>query len=563
MKIGLAQINPITGDLTGNVGRCRAAITTAAREGADLVVLPEMALPGCPPRDILFDTSFIEALAGATADLAEQVRECPPVLVGTVLVGGSRTHYHPGLYNAAVLLQNGEVQMAAAKRRLRSDDVFYEQRWFLPGSEQPPILIAGQQVGILLGGDLQDEESDLHPAVALRAAGAELLVVLSASPYSHNILPQRLQDARRAGLPLIYTNLCGANDELIFDGRSFVLDAEGNLVASLAGFAEEVRVVEVKHPISANVGIIEIPPIPIGGNLSMAQRDPPLPPLEKGGKHKRSPLLSPLSKGGQGRISITPTEPSSAAELFSALVLGVHDFVSKNRLERAFVGLSGGIDSATVAVIAAHALGPERVTAVAIPSRFTDPRSTSSAQQLAQALGIEFKVMALEGLHRAAESELGDLLAHGTGGENVQARLRALILLSLVNRYGGVLLNTSNKTELSLGYGTAHGDLVGTLCPIGDLTKPEVVSLARWINSVKPVIPAFILERPPSAELRPDQVDPFDYPTISPQIERLVQENRSNEILRRTENKRWQLGVVLRVSEKAFGTGRLIPITRR
>jgi NAD+ synthase (glutamine-hydrolysing) len=241
----------------------------------------------------------------------------------------------------------------------------------------------------------------------------------------------------------------------------------------------------------------------------------------------------------------------------------VRDFIAKNRMERAFIGLSGGIDSATVAVIAAHALGPERVTAVAIPSRFTDPRSTSSAQELAQTLGIEFNVMALEGLHRAAETELGDLLTHGTGAENVQARLRALILLSLVNRYGGVLLNTSNKTELSLGYGTAHGDLVGTLCPIGDLTKPEVVSLAHWINSVKPVIPAFILERPPSAELRPDQVDPFDYPKISPQIERLVQENRSNEILRRSENKRWQLGVVLRVSEKAFGTGRLIPITRR
>jgi NAD+ synthase (glutamine-hydrolysing) len=426
---------------------------------------------------------------------------------------------------------------------------------------------------------LQDEESDLHPAAALRAAGAELLVVLSASPYSHNILPQRLQDARRAELPLIYTNLCGANDELIFDGRSFVLDAEGNLVASLAGFAEEVRVVEVDIPSPPGRGQGEglFFPCP---QESVTESPQPIPPApfphsptgaRSAGKGEEAPISAAFAAKIEGGEDPHPTlslgareeKNSSAAELFSALVLGVRDFVSKNRLERAFVGLSGGIDSATVAVIATHALGPERVTAVAIPSRFTDPRSTSSAQQLAQALGIEFKVMALEGLHRAAESELGDLLAHGTSGENVQARLRALILLSLVNRYGGLLLNTSNKTELSLGYGTAHGDLVGTLCPIGDLTKPEVVSLAHWINSVKPVIPAFILERPPSAELRPDQVDPFDYPTISPQIERLVQENRSNEILRRTENKRWQLGVVLRVSEKAFGSGRMIPITRR
>jgi NAD+ synthase (glutamine-hydrolysing) len=240
----------------------------------------------------------------------------------------------------------------------------------------------------------------------------------------------------------------------------------------------------------------------------------------------------------------------------------VGDFARKNGLARAFLGLSGGVDSAVAAVIAAEALGPANVTGVAIPSRYTDPRSTSSAGELAGALGIGFEVVELEPLHAAAESALGELLV-GTAAENVQARLRALVLMAYVNRHGGLLLNTSNKTELALGYGTLYGDLAGGLCPIGDLTKPQVYALARWIQGAREVIPSFILERAPTAELKPDQVDPFDYPTVAPALERLVAANRSNATLRRSEHKRWHMGVVLKVSEKAFGTGRLIPITRR
>ena len=216
-----------------------------------------------------------------------------------------------------------------------------------------------------------------------------------------------------------------------------------------------------------------------------------------------------------------------------------------------------------MAVIAARALGPERVTAVAIPSRYSDPRSTTCARQLAEALGIGFEIVELELLHSAAESAMGDLLSDSTAAENVQARLRAIILMGFVNRYGGLLLNTSNKTELALGYGTIYGDLSGTLCPIADLTKPEVYDLARWVDARWAVIPPFTLERPPSAELRPGQIDPFDYPRISPIMERLVEENRSNAALRRSEHKRWQAGVVLKVSRKAFGSGRMMPITRK
>jgi NAD+ synthase (glutamine-hydrolysing) len=308
---------------------------------------------------------------------------------------------------------------------------------------------------------------------------------------------------------LIYVNLCGANDELIFDGRSFAL-ASGEIIAALAAFEEDVHVID----------------------LETASR-------------------------------IAPAETHAQEEPYRALVLGVRDFARKNRIERAFVGVSGGVDSSVVTVIAADALGAANVTAVAIPSRYTDPRSTTCARELANALHIRFEKVELECLHRAAEMTLGDLLNEGTAAENVQARLRALILMSFVNRHGGMLLSTSNKTELAVGYTTLYGDMAGTLCPIADLTKPEVYALANWINAARSVIPRFALERPPSAELRPDQVDPFDYARIAPAMEQLVRTNRSDTAMRRSEHKRWQMGVILKVSEKAFGTGRMIPITRR
>jgi NAD+ synthase (glutamine-hydrolysing) len=242
----------------------------------------------------------------------------------------------------------------------------------------------------------------------------------------------------------------------------------------------------------------------------------------------------------------------------------VRAFVAGNGLKRVFLGLSGGIDSSVVAVLACEAVGPGRVTGVAIPSRFTDQRSTTAARELAATLGMGFEVVELEAMHAAAEESLTHVIAHGTTvAENIQARLRAVILMAYVNRYGGLLLNTSNKTELALGYGTLYGDLACSLSPLGDVTKPDVLALARWINRRSEVIPPFVIERPPSAELEPDQVDPFDYPKIAPAMEELVLANRSNPVLRRSEHKRWQHGVILKVSAKAFGSGRMVPITRR
>jgi NAD+ synthetase len=510
MRIALAQINTCVGDLEGNVERCLAAIDTASKEGADLVVLPEMAVPGYPPRDILLDPSFSEAVFEATSDLARRANGGPPTVVGTLMPGDHKPPRHPGLYNAAVLLDRGGGHPVGIKRLLPVYDVFFEPRWFLPGPMVPPTDIAGKRVGFMVCEDLWDKGYEIHPPADLLAAGAEVLVCIAASPYRRGTMDQRLFNARRHQCPLVFVNLCGGNDELIFDGRSYAINRSGEIIVQLPGFKEEVRVVDL-----------------------------------------------------EGDKPINTEEMNPDEELFEALVLGVRDFAQKNHLEHAHISLSGGVDSAVVAVIAAEALGPDRVTAVAIPSRYTDPRSTTCARDLSQALGIHFKVLELEQLHAAVEASLGDLLEGGTTAENVQARLRAMIMMSFVNHHGGFLLNASNKTELSLGYATIYGDMAGTLCPIADLTKPEVIALAHWINSERSAIPGFILERPPSAELRPDQVDPFDYPKVAPEMELLVQGNRSDLSLRRSEHKRWQMGVILKVSEKAFGTGRMIPITRR
>ena len=539
MKIALAQINPTVADLPGNVERCLDAIETAHRLDADLVVLPEMAIPGYPPRDILCDDSFTGAVFEATRDLARRAADGPPAIVGTVTASGHHPPNHPGLYNAAVLLRGGDIQLVAAKRLLPSYDVYFEARWFLPGPPSSPVTVANRRggstrIGVLICEDLWDEGYDIHPPADLLAAGADVLIGISASPFRRGTLTQRLHHMRRPRCPLVYVNLVGSNDELIFDGRSFVLDGEGNVLVQLPAFEEAVQIVNLDNSRITNYeSRIELP---------------------------KSSIELPVSSFQNLKSEIQNSE----AELFHALVLGIRDFAHKNGIPRAFLGLSGGIDSAVTAIIAAEALGPECVTAVAIPSRYSDPRSTSSARELAEALGIGFEVVELESLHAAAENALSDLLAHGTAAENVQARLRALVLMTYVNRYGGMLLNTSNKTELALGYGTLYGDMAGTLCPIADLTKPEIYALAAWIQETyDKVIPQFIIERPPTAELKPDQIDPFDYPKISPVVERLIQENRSNAAIRRSEHKRWHMGVVLKVSEKAFGTGRMIPITRR
>ena len=518
MRIGLAQIDTRIGDFAGNRRRIVAAVAEARRQGADLVALPEMVVTGYPPRDLLLDPDFVARAVETTEEIARELTDGAPVILGTVAPSGSATPGHPGLWNAAVLLEEGRVAALVPKRLLPAYDVFHEPRWFVPGGASPPVEIAGRRLGLLVCEDLWDEGYSVHPGADLLASGAEILIAISSSPFRAGVLARRFHHARSQGAPVVFVNAVGANDELIFDGGSFVTDARGEVIASLPRFAEAVEVVDLD----------------LGGPLA--------------------------------------PEMGMEEELFAALVLGVRDFAAKNGLARLFLGLSGGVDSALVAAIAAEAVGPGRVTAVAIPSRHTDPRSTASARELAATLGIGFEEIPLEPLHEEARRTLSRLLLEdaGTTDENLQARLRALILTAWVNRRGGLLLNTSNKTEISLGYGTLYGDLAGTLAVIGDLTKPTVYGVARWLAaSGHAAIPSFILERPPSAELKPDQVDPFDYPQVAPAVEDVVQgqpggaeAERWRRALLTSEHKRWQHGIVLKVSEKAFGTGRMMPVTR-
>lgn len=533
MKLAIAQINTTVGDLEGNVRRILDAAKSVADQKPDLIVYPELTVCGYPPRDILYDASFVEAVQQATVDLARRAKGLPPLLVGSFAPADAsrKIFQHPSLNNIAYLMQSGEMKVAQIKQLLPVYDVFYEPRWFLPGTKTlPPIDIARTKVGVIICEDMWDEEYPIHPGLDLKAAGAEILICISASPYRRGAGEGRVHHAKRqvvvttgldtaatstpptrpSELPLVFANLVGANDELIFDGGSFVLGGE-----KLKMFEEEMKVVEWK--------------------------------VESGAERKE-----------ERRKSLADEE-----EVFRALVLGLRDFADKNNLKHAFVGLSGGIDSSVVAVIAAEALGRERVTGVAMPSRFTDARSTESARELAERLGIRFEVVELEKMHKAAEQVLGEERSGGVGGENIQARLRMIILMSFVNQRGGFLVNTSNKTELTLGYSTLYGDMSGAISPLGDLTKPEVYALARWINVERDIISLYVMNRKPSAELRADQVDPFDYERISPEVEALVQNNQSNPAMRTSEHKRWQMGLVLKVSEKSFGRGRLMPITRK
>jgi len=508
MKIAIAQINTTVGDLTGNIRR----ILDAAEKvrDSDLIVFPEMTVPGYPPRDMLYDASFVEAVQAATLDLAHQAKGLPPLLVGSFAPSGEKHYQHPSLHNIAYLVQDGEMSVAQVKQLLPVYDVFYEPRWFVPGTKTlPPVEIAGKRIGVLICEDMWDEEYPAHPGADLRAMGAEMLVVMSASPYRKGIHDGRLYHAKRQGLPLVFVNLVGATDELIFDGGSFVLGA-----AQWGRFEEEVRLVDFDE--------------------------------EKEREKEK--------------------EDAGEEELFRALVLGVRDFARKNGMQQAFMGLSGGIDSSVAAAIAAEALGKENVTGVAIPSRFTDVRSTGSARELAANLGIKFEQVQLENMHAVTEQTLGAERSEGIPGENIQARLRMVILMSYVNRAGGFLINTSNKTELTLGYATLYGDMAGAISPLGDVTKTEVVRLGRWINSglkVGGLIPEFVMTREPTAELRAGQVDPFDYEVVSPQAESMVLADESNAMMRASEHKRWGMGVILKVSTRAFGRGRMVPITRK
>jgi NAD+ synthase (glutamine-hydrolysing) len=561
MLVGLAQVNAVIGDFRGNLekmlafaeaaaGRGSGAVARSGPEGrVDLLVFPELSICGYPPLDLLAQDSFAEENLAALRRLQ---RELPPeIAVAVGHVDRNRTGRGKPLVNAVSVIRGGEIVFTQAKTLLPTYDVFDEARYFEPARERRVFEIAGSRVGIAICEDIWWEEPPVpgfrygvDPIKDLLDAGAELLVVPSASPFIAGKLELRLKLARKAategGVPLLYCNLLGGNDSLVFDGRSFALDAAG-ATSALAGWEEELLVVDSGAPAR------------VAGGAAAA--------------------------------------PAAACDRFDeierALVLGLRDYMGKCGFKTACLGLSGGIDSALVAVIAAEAIGADKVTCVSMPSRYSSAGSVDDSVALCRALGMRLESLPIEGPFSAY---LGLLEPKFEGRpqdiaeENLQARVRGSILMAWSNKFGALLLTTGNKSELAAGYCTLYGDMCGGLSVIGDLLKTEVYGLARRINARagRAIIPEATLTKAPSAELRPNQTDQDSLPPyeLLDEVLRLYVDEelgaaeivgrghdpalveRVLAMVGRAEHKRRQAAPVIKVSKRAFGMGRRMPIAR-
>ena len=554
MRIALAQVNPRVGDLAGNSDLVVRSARDAAAAGAVLVVLPELVLTGYPPLDLLDEREFVLDAAAAEGDLVRRLgAEAPGIAVVFGTVGRSAGPLGKALQNVAIVAIDGREIHRTAKTLLPSYDVFDEDRWFQPAAEAPvPLDLGGRRIGVSICEDIWNDELfwprrlyPRDPVAELVGAGASLIVNLSASPYHRGKRGTResmlASSAFRHGVPVAFCNQSGGNDELIFDGSSALLDGTGAVVSRSPAFVEDLLVVDV----------------PEAG----PQRAQALPRLEP------------------------PAGDGSPREVRQALVLGVRDYVRKCGFSRVLLGLSGGIDSALVAALAAEALGPGAVEGVLMPSRYTSESSNADALDCAARLGIATRTIPIEPAHAAL---LGLLTPHFDGKpadvteENVQARVRGVILMGLSNKHGSLLLTTGNKSELAVGYCTLYGDMTGGLAVIGDCYKGWVREICRDVNSEREVIPQAILDKAPSAELRPDQRDEDDlppYPVLDRVLEGLLERRctraelqaeglpedvirRVRRLLDRNEYKRRQAPPILRVTTRAFGTGRRLPIAR-
>ncbi len=533
LGIALAQINLLVGDVQGNAGRVVAAARSArARLGADLVLLPELSLSGYPPEDLLFHRGFRRQIEAGLARLRAEV-DAAAVLVGFPEYSGK------DIYNSAALITAGEVTAIHRKAELPNYKVFDEKRYFRPGSQPTVVELKGFRVGLLVCEDIWEPEA----AQLARGAGAELLAVINASPYEIHKQREREDIARarvrEVGLPLAYVNLVGGQDELVFDGNSFVMDAAGAVV-------------------------LRAPPFEEGSYLARFERD------------------------ARGKVVPQPgelcAELSDEASAYRALTLGVRDYVTKHGFPGVVMGLSGGVDSALTLAIAADALGSERVQAVMMPSRYTSSMSLEDAAQQARILGVRYSVLSIEALFESALATLkGEFAGRAPDAteENIQSRCRMLLLMAISNKTGRMLLTTGNKSEMAVGYATLYGDMAGGFAPIKDCSKSLVYRLANYRNSLAPVIPPRVIERPPSAELRPEQKDSDSLPpyeVLDPILEAFIEEDlsvdeieargfdratvaRVLDLVKRNEYKRRQAPPGVRVSRRAFGRDWRYPIT--
>jgi NAD+ synthase (glutamine-hydrolysing) len=547
MKIGFAQINPIVGDLSGNFEKIIGSYERLATAGAELVLTPELAIPGYPPQDLVFKSRFVPENLAVLEQLHARVGDAP-LLVGFVDRNEGRGK---PFHNAAALLERGKPIRKAHKSLLPTYDVFDEDRYFEPASRVEAFDVCGKRVGITICEDIWTEHYlprplyDVEPVRGLIEQGAEIIVNLSASPFSlHKPAIRREMVgalARAYQRPICYCNAVGGNDQLIFDGNSIAVNASGELIAQLASFQEEEAIIDT-----------------------------------------------------DAAFTIEFREGKTPEELFAALSLGLRDYLRKCNFKSAVLGLSGGVDSAVVAVIAADALGAENVIGVSMPSPYSSRGSTDDALALAGNLGIKCLEIPITNAFTAFKAQFAEIfkgLPENETEENMQPRLRAMTLMALSNKFGDLLLTTGNKSELAVGYCTMYGDMAGGLAVISDVPKTMVYELARWINSDyssrggrrHEIIPRSIIEKAPSAELKPNQTDQDVLPPyeILDEILRLyVEENLSARdivnhgfdektvrwVQRRVdlnEYKREQAAPGLKVTSRAFGVGRRMPIAQK
>ena len=520
MRLALAQINTVVGDLAGNRARILAAVAEARAAEAHLVVTPELAVTAYPPEDLLLRPAFVAAAEASTREIAAACE-------GIVALVGTPWRFGGDLANACAVCSDGEVRALYRKRLLPNYGVFDEERYFAPGGAGLVVPLAGHRVGLTVCEDVWQP----GPAAELAGAGAELLVNLSASPFHVGKAEEREEmlatRARDNGLPLVFCNAVGGQDELLFDGHSVVLDAAGEVRARAPGFEEHLLVVDL------------------------------------GARGRIAPFAPPLEQMRRG------------------LTLALRDYAGKNGFAEVVLGISGGIDSALTAALAADALGPERVHAVSMPSRYSSEETRTDARRVAESLGCDYRELAIEPIVAAFDESLPGL--EGLAAENLQARIRGMLLMSLSNTHGWLVLATGNKSELSVGYSTLYGDLAGGFAPLKDVYKTDVFRLARHVNerAGRELIPVSIIERPPSAELRPDQRDQDSLPPyalLDAVLEEYVELDRSREelledgfdpavveralaLVDRAEYKRRQAPPGVKLRPKAFGRDRRTPIT--
>jgi NAD+ synthetase len=538
MKIGFAQINPIVGDITGNTLLIQEAYQRLVAEGADIVVTPELAITGYPPLDLLFESKFVPRNLEALNTLAQSTGPVP-LVVGFVDI-------HEGVgkpfRNSAAFLHSGKIQAKRFKTLLPNYDVFDEDRYFEPAEDNSVVEWNGRKIGITLCEDIWTEPFlpralyPTSPLETLSSQGAGLILNLSASPFTLGKPERRVEmlsaAAKSKRVPIAYCNCAGANDQLVFDGNSTFFDAEGQLLAQFPAFATHLGVADLRGP----------------------------------------------------ALDFLPMHES--ASLYHALVLGVRDYMRKCGFRSAVLGLSGGIDSALVACIAAEALGAANVLGVTMPSQYSSEGSVGDSEQLARSLGIEFINIPIQKSFETFQELFKVIftgLAPNETEENMQPRLRGMILMALSNKLGHLVLSTGNKSELAVGYCTLYGDMCGGLAVISDVPKTQVYNLARWINRNQEIIPWATIEKAPSAELKPDQRDqdtlpPYDI--LDPILQLYVESQCSPEeiiakgyeektvrwVVKRVnlnEYKRAQAAPGLKVTSRAFGLGRRMPIAQR